>query len=65
MARYEDDYYGKSYRGFSLRPEPIGEDSLDPNYRGGYRGMRMQDGYGGQAAYGRYRARHAGDLGGE
>ncbi|HEX2191044.1 MAG TPA: hypothetical protein VHG51_19200 [Longimicrobiaceae bacterium] len=66
MARYEDDDYWRSYGGFSLRPEPVRGDSLDPNYRGGeYRGMRMEQGYPDQAAYGRYRAHHAGDLGGQ
>lgn len=66
MARYEDDYYRRSYRGFSLRPEPARDDSLDPNYHGGeYRGMRMGGGDPDQAAYGRYRLEHARDLGGQ
>ncbi|HEV2149104.1 MAG TPA: hypothetical protein VGR37_16980 [Longimicrobiaceae bacterium] len=71
MARYEDDYHRRSYRGFSMRPEPIRGRSLDPNYSGGeYRGMRMGNGYGaheaygGQAEYGRYRLDNADDLGG-
>lgn len=72
MARYEDDYHWRSHRGFSMRPEPVRGDSLDPNYRGGeYRGMRMGEGYddhaayGDQAEYGRYRLDHARDLGGQ
>ncbi len=65
MARYEDDYHRRSYRGFSMRPEPVRESSLDPNYRGGdYRGMRMEGGRPEQAAYGRWRLDHARDLGG-
>ncbi|HEU0079690.1 MAG TPA: hypothetical protein VFQ76_18675 [Longimicrobiaceae bacterium] len=65
MARYEDDYHRRSYRGFSMRPEPARGDSLDPNYRGGeYRGMRMEGGQPEQAAYGRWRLDHARDLGG-
>ncbi len=65
MARYEDDYHWRSYRGFSMRPEPVRGESLDPNYRGGdYQGMRMAGGQPNQAAYGRYRLDHAGDLGG-
>jgi hypothetical protein len=65
MANYEDDYHWKSYRGFSMRPEPVRGESLDPNYRGGdYQGMRMGGGQPNQAAYGRYRLDHAGDLGG-
>lgn len=64
MPRYEDDYRGGSFRGFSMRPEPIERDSMDPNYRGGYQGMRMNPGAGGQAAYGRYRQLRERDLGG-
>jgi hypothetical protein len=65
MARYEDDYRGRSYRGFSMRPEPARGSSLDPNYGGGeYRGMRMEGGRPDQAAYGRWRLDHARDLGG-
>lgn len=65
MARYEDDFHWRSYRGFSMRPEPVRGESLDPNYRGGdYRGMRMGGGQPNQAAYGRYRLDHAADLGG-
>lgn len=56
MARYVDDYRGI-----------IGHDTaargMDPNYSGGYRGMRM-GGSGYQAAYGRYRLEHAEDFGG-
>lgn len=64
MARYEDDYYRRSYRGFSMRPQPVRGDSLDPNYAGGeYHGNRMDSGYGWQAAYGRHRLNHAQDLG--
>lgn len=65
MARYEDDYHWRSYRGFSMRPEPARGSSLDPNYGGGgYRGMRMEGGGPDQAAYGRWRLDHARDLGG-
>jgi hypothetical protein len=65
MARYEDDYHWRSYRGFSMRPEPARGSSLDPNYAGGeYRGMRMEGGGPDQAAYGRWRLDHARDLGG-
>ncbi|MBV9774580.1 MAG: hypothetical protein JO040_11555 [Gemmatimonadetes bacterium] len=65
MARYDEDNRRRSFRGFSLRPEEIRGESLDPNYSGGeYRGMRMGQGYEGQAAYGRYRQDHARDLGG-
>jgi hypothetical protein len=55
MARY--DHW---YEGISARPEsPRG---MDPNYRDGYRGMRMQGGPS-QAEYGWYRMRHQDDLG--
>lgn len=65
MARYEDDYSRRSFRGFSMRPQSVRGDSLDPNYRGGeYHGMRMGGGGPGQAAYGAYRLRNAADLGG-
>lgn len=64
MARYDEDHRWRSYRGFSMRPERMEGESLDPNYRGGeYQGMRMDKGYAGQAAYGRYRQDHARDLG--
>ncbi len=65
MSRYADEYYWRSYRGFSLRPEPVRGDSLDPNYHGGeYRGMRMRQGYAEQAPYGLQRIDSADDLGG-
>lgn len=54
MARYTDEYEGIT-GGF--RP-PRG---LDPNYRGGYHGMRMEGGPE-QAEYGRYRLRHRDDF---
>jgi hypothetical protein len=56
MARYVSDYDPSSGRHFT----PGG---ADPNYRGRYRGMRM-DAEGGQAAYGRYRWMRERDLGG-
>lgn len=56
MARYIDEY-----RGISGHDEP--PHGMDPNYRGGYGGMRM-GGHPGQAAYGRYRMGHGDDLGG-
>lgn len=56
MARYVDDYRGI-----------IGHDvpgrGMDPNYRGGYEGMRMRGGPS-QAEYGWYRALHPGDFAG-
>jgi hypothetical protein len=65
MARhgYDHDYGpGVTYREVDLRPHRNEPDS-DPNYRGGgYAGMRMEPGYGGQAAYGWYRREHARDL---
>lgn len=57
MARYVDEY-----QGISAHDEP--PRGMDPNYRGGYGGMRTRGGHG-QAAYGRYRMGHADDLGGE
>jgi len=63
MARYNEDYRDM-YRGFPMHPMRR-PDSMDPNHRGGeYRGVRMESGYEGQAAYGRHRYWHAGDLGG-
>ncbi len=62
MARYEDDFYKDSSRGF---PPPRRDSArgLDPNYRReGYRGDRMHAGERYQAAYGRYRMHHRGDL---
>lgn len=56
MARYESEFAGLS-AGFR---QPSG---ADPNYRGGYRGMRMWGGEG-TAPYGGHRYRHQGDLGG-
>ena len=55
MTRYEHWYVG-----VSARPEP--PRGMDPNYRDGYRGMRMQGGAW-QADYGRYREHHQGSLG--
>ena len=57
MARYVDDYQG--IPGHASAPR-----GMDPNYRGGYRGMRM-GGDPGQGAYGMYRWRHQRDLEGE
>jgi hypothetical protein len=54
MARYESEFEGIP-GGFSA---PTG---MDPNYRDGYRGMRMQ-GEPGQAAYGLYRSLRSADL---
>jgi hypothetical protein len=54
MARY--DHW---YEGISARPEP--PRGMDPNYRDGYRGMRMQGGPW-QAEYGRYREYHQDSL---
>lgn len=54
MARYAYDYQGIPAR---LRYD----NGMDPNFRGGYRGMRMTGGDW-QAAYGRHRLHHAGDL---
>ena len=63
MARYQDDYRD-TYRGFPMHPMRH-PGNMDPNFRGGeYRGGRMDSGYEGQAAYGRHRYWHAGDLGG-
>lgn len=56
MARYENEFNGIPAR-FS---EPHG---ADPNYTGGYGGMRMR-GWGGRAPYGEHRAHHLDDLGG-
>lgn len=55
MARYVDDYQGIS--GHPTRPR-----GLDPNYREGYGGLRMQGGWG-QAEYGRYRFVHEDEMG--
>lgn len=63
MARYEREY-GESMRGFDMRPGRSGVRGADPNYRGGYGGLRMEPGYGGQAAYGWHRATHRDELGG-
>lgn len=57
MARYIDDYEGIS--GHAEPPR-----GMDPNYRGGYGGMRTGGSHG-QAAYGRYRMDHQDDLGGQ
>lgn len=54
MARYTDEYEGIT-GGFR---QPRG---MDPNFRGGYQGMRMGGGPN-QAEYGRYRMRHPGDF---
>ncbi len=60
MVRYEDDYPWTGTREVLAQP---GNRGMDPNFRGGkYRGERMQASQGGQAPYGRYRQRHAGDL---
>lgn len=62
--RSYDRNYRELRRGFSMRPYR-GEGRLDPNYHDGeYFGERLDAGYEGQAAYGRHRLRHAGDLGG-
>lgn len=67
MARYEYDYdffHRDSFRGFPPPRRDAGR-GMDPNFgRGGYRGDRMNPGDRYHAAYGRYRARHAGDLAG-
>jgi hypothetical protein len=55
MARYIHDYR-------DISGEDLPARGMDPNYRGRYRGMRMQADPG-QGAYGWYRWRHAGDLG--
>lgn len=57
MARYVDDYQG--IPGHATEPR-----GMDPNYRGGYRGMRMGADPG-QGAYGWYRWRRQRDLEGE
>ena len=54
MARYETDFIGMP----GLFRNPSG---LDPNYSGGYGGMRMAGG-GGRAAYGSHRLFHQRDL---
>ena len=54
MARYEEEFAGMPAR---ARP-PTG---VDPNFRGGYGGMRMHGGYG-RAAYGAHRMDHLHDL---
>ena len=54
MARYINDF-----RGMSGAPRPA--QGHDPNYRGGYRGMR-QGADPGQGAYGWYRRQHPFDL---
>lgn len=56
MARYAEQFVGMRAR-FS-RPE-----GSDPNYRGGYNGMRME-GPPGRARYGSHRRMHQRDLGG-
>ena len=55
MARYVHDFR-------DISGEPLPPTGMDPNYRGGYRGMRMGADPG-QGAYGWYRWRHAGELG--
>lgn len=54
MARYVDDYQG--IVGHDVAPR-----GMDPNYRGGYGGMRMGGGRA-QAEYGWYRMRHPDDF---
>ena len=54
MARYSYDFMG--IRGNAGNPR-----GMDPNYRGGYGGMRMH-GDDAQAAYGRHRATHPEDF---
>ncbi|MQA90519.1 MAG: hypothetical protein GEU90_09815 [Gemmatimonas sp.] len=54
MARYESEFDGMP----ALFTQPRG---LDPNFRGGYGGMRMRDVWG-RAAYGDYRLRHQYEL---
>jgi hypothetical protein len=54
MARYEMDFVGTR----AVFGEPRG---LDPNYRGGYGGMRMRGGWG-RAPYGAHRFARAADL---
>ena len=54
MARYEYEFSGIPARFV----EPSG---MDPNYRGGYRGMRMS-GRDGRAPYGSHRIAHPGDM---
>jgi hypothetical protein len=53
MSRYATEFGGLPNVG-----EPRG---MDPNYRGGYGGMRMGSGYG-RAAYGEHRFLRSGDL---
>lgn len=55
MARYIYDYQG-------MYGVPLPTDGMDPNFRGGYHGLRMEGGPR-VAAYGEYRARHRSDLG--
>jgi hypothetical protein len=55
MARYEREYGG-------IRADAGAPRGMDPNYREGYGGMRMQ-GSPHQAPYGLYRHHHAGELG--
>ncbi|HUE97507.1 MAG TPA: hypothetical protein VMN39_12675 [Longimicrobiaceae bacterium] len=54
MARYEYEFKGITAR--FVEPE-----GMDPNYRGGYRGMRMQ-GREGRAPYGSHRLTHPIDM---
>lgn len=64
MARYEDDFFRDSFRGFPPPRRDAGR-GMDPNYgRRGYRGERMEPGDRYHAAYGRYRARHTQELSG-
>jgi hypothetical protein len=52
--------YARDFMGIPARLR--GEAGRDPNFRGGYRGMRMRS-EGWQAAYGWHRWTHEGDLG--
>lgn len=54
MARYSHEFMG-------IRGDPRDTRGMDPNYRGGYRGMRMH-GYDDQAAYGWHRWTHDEDF---
>lgn len=60
MARYSHDYIGIPAR--MPGQWDTSRDSMDPNFRGGYRGERMREGGRWQAAYGWHRRTHAEDL---
>jgi hypothetical protein len=63
MARYDEIHY--DYELSRREQSDWYVHDLDPNFRGGYyRGDRMRSYDEEQAAYGRYRATHAEDLGG-